>query len=80
VLAFAGGADPQDPVSNLSDLKRHFPDDRTVVFPHFGHSWSGDGGCLNQIVTDFVSRGTTKGLDNTRCASAVVVPPFPLTD
>jgi hypothetical protein len=28
-LAFAGGADPQDPVTNLSALKQHFPDSRT---------------------------------------------------
>jgi pimeloyl-ACP methyl ester carboxylesterase len=80
VLAFAGGADPQDPESNLSDLKQHFPDSRTVIFPHLGHNWSGIGGCFGQIVTDFVERGTTNGLDTTRCAGAVVVPPFPLTD
>ena len=80
MLAFAGGADPQDPVTNLSDLKRHFPDSHTVVFPHLGHSWSGIAGCFDQIVTDFVDRGTTRGLDTTRCAGAVVAPPFPLTD
>ena len=79
VLAFAGGADPQDPVGNLADLEQHFPDSRTVIFPHIGHQW-GIGGCVDQIVTDFVKRGTTKGLDTTRCSGAVVVPRFPLTD
>jgi hypothetical protein len=39
VPAFAGGADPQDSVTNLSDLKGHFPDSRTVLFPHLGHDW-----------------------------------------
>jgi hypothetical protein len=33
VLALVGGADPQDPVTNLSDLMQHFPDSRTGVFP-----------------------------------------------
>jgi pimeloyl-ACP methyl ester carboxylesterase len=80
VLAFAGGADPQDPASNLADLERHFPDSRIVVFPHLGHDWAGVGGCLDAIVTDFVDSATTKGLDTTFCADAVVVPPFPLTD
>jgi pimeloyl-ACP methyl ester carboxylesterase len=80
VLALTGGADPQDPVTNLSALSQHFPDSRTVVFPHVGHSWSGVGSCLDQMVTDFVERGTTRGLDTTRCDGAVVVPPFPLTD
>jgi pimeloyl-ACP methyl ester carboxylesterase len=77
VLAFAGGADPQDPVANLGDLRRHFRDSRTVIFPHLGHSWWGVGSCLDRIATDFVERGTTTGLD-TRCAGEVVVPPFPL--
>jgi pimeloyl-ACP methyl ester carboxylesterase len=79
-LAFAGGADPQDPVSNLSALKQHFPDSRTVTFPHLGHQWSGVGACFDQIVTDFVERGTTEGLDTTPCDGAVVVPPFEPTD
>ena len=75
VLALVGGADPQDPVTNLSDLKQHFPDSRTVIFPHVGHQF-GIGGCLYPILADFVDRGTTKGLDTTRCDGAVVVPPF----
>ena len=80
MLAFAGGADPQDPVGNLTDLERHFPDSRLVTFPHLGHQWGGIGGCLDEIVTAFVDHGTTQGLDTTRCAGAVVVPPFPLAD
>jgi pimeloyl-ACP methyl ester carboxylesterase len=79
LLALVGGADPQDPVTNLSDVKQHFPDSRTVVFPHIGHQF-GFNGCLDQIMTDFVDRGTTKGLDITRCDGAVVVPAFALTD
>jgi pimeloyl-ACP methyl ester carboxylesterase len=79
VLAFVGGADPQDPLTNLSDLNRHFPDSRAVVFPHIGHDFS-IGGCVDQMMADVVERGTTKGLDTTRCDGAVVVPPFPLAD
>jgi pimeloyl-ACP methyl ester carboxylesterase len=79
VLALVGGADPQDPVTNLSDLKQHFPESRTMIFPHIGHQFS-IGGCLYPILADFVDRGTTKGLDTTPCDGAVVVPPFELTD
>jgi pimeloyl-ACP methyl ester carboxylesterase len=78
VLALVGGADPQDPVANLSDLKRHFPDSRAVIFPHTGHRFYIDS-CVDQLMADFVAQGTTKGLDTTRCDGAVVVPPFPLT-
>ncbi|HEU0337366.1 MAG TPA: alpha/beta fold hydrolase [Gaiellaceae bacterium] len=77
VLALVGGADPQDPVANLSDLKRHFPDSRTVVFPHTGHQFH-VGGCVDPMLTDFVDRGTTRGLDTTACDGAVRVPPFEL--
>jgi pimeloyl-ACP methyl ester carboxylesterase len=79
LLAFIGGADPQDPLANLADLKRHFPDSRTVVFPHVGHSFN-IGGCVDEMMADLVERATTRGLDTTRCDGAVVVPPFPLSD
>ena len=79
VLALVGGADPQDPVTNISDLKQHFPDSRTVIFPRIGHEF-GIGGCAAEMMADVVERGTTKGLDTTRCDGAVVVPPFELSD
>jgi pimeloyl-ACP methyl ester carboxylesterase len=76
VLALVGGADPQDPLANLSGLEEHFPDSRAVVFPRVGHSF-GIGGCVDQMMAELVDRGTTRGLDATRCDGAVVVPPFP---
>ena len=79
VIAFTGGADPQDPVTNISGLKQHFPDSRTVVFPYVGHDFN-IGGCVDEIMADLADRGTTKGVNTTRCNGAVVVPPFPLTD
>ena len=78
VLALVGGADPQDPLTNLSDLKRHFPDSRAVVLPHQGHDFSWDGAC-DAVLANFVELGTTKGLDTTPCIDEVVVPPFELT-
>jgi pimeloyl-ACP methyl ester carboxylesterase len=75
VLAFVGGADPQDPVTNLSGLKEHFPDSRTIVFPRIGHDFN-IGGCVDDTMADFADRGTTEGLDTTRCDGAVVVPFF----
>jgi pimeloyl-ACP methyl ester carboxylesterase len=79
VIAFVGGADPQDPLANLSNLKKHFPDSRIVVFPRVGHSF-GIGGCVDAMMADVADRGTTKGVDTTRCIDAVVTPPFPLAD
>jgi pimeloyl-ACP methyl ester carboxylesterase len=79
VVALVGGADPQDPLTNLSDLKRHFPDSRTVILPHVGHHMSWGGGC-DGMLADFAVRGTTKGLSTSSCVSEVAVPPFELTD
>ena len=79
VLVFAGGADPQDPISNLPDLQRNFADSRAVILPHIGHNF-GLGGCVDSIITNFVTRRTTKGLITRQCDSQIVVPPFQLTD
>lgn len=79
VIAFVGGADPQDPITNLSGLKQHFPDSRTVVLPRIGHDFN-IGGCVGEIMADLADRGTAKGVDTTRCAGAVAVPPFVLSD
>jgi hypothetical protein len=46
-----------------------------VIFPRIGHQFS-IGCCLCLILADFVDRGTSKGLDTTRCDRPVVVPPF----
>jgi hypothetical protein len=80
VLALVGGADPQDPLANLSDLKQHFPDSRAVILPHTGHEFRIGGYVLFPVIADFLERGTTNGLDTTRFGVAVVVPPFELPD
>jgi pimeloyl-ACP methyl ester carboxylesterase len=77
LIAFVGGADPQNPITNLSGLKQHFPDSRTVVFPR--HDFN-IGGCVDEIMADFADRGTAKGVDTTRCEGAVAVPPFVLSN
>ena len=76
LLAIAGGADPQDPISNLPRLKQAFPNSRTIVVPHFGHSFD-LAGCLPEIVGRFVLRGNAKGID-TSCVRSLGVPAFPL--
>jgi pimeloyl-ACP methyl ester carboxylesterase len=79
VIAFVGGADPQDPITNLSGLKQHFPDSRTIVFPRIGHDFN-IGGCVDEIMADFADRSMTEGVDTTRCEGAVAVPPFVLSN
>jgi hypothetical protein len=42
-----------------------------------GHSF-GLGGCVDEILTNFVKRDTTRGLITSQCDSQIVVPPFTL--
>jgi len=76
VLAITGGADPQDPITNLPDLKRNFPDSRAVILANTAHELP-LGGCIDQITASFIDRGTTKNL-NTSCANTIAAPPFQL--
>lgn len=76
VLAIEGGADPQDPVANLPDLRRNFADSRAVIVPRAGHQF-GIGGCIGKITETFVERATTRGLD-TSCVRGLPVPQLTL--
>ena len=76
LLALAGGADPQDPISNLPRLKQLWPNGRAIVVPHLGHA-IGQEGCLGELVTRFVARGSADGLD-TRCVKKIKPPMFEL--
>jgi pimeloyl-ACP methyl ester carboxylesterase len=79
LLALVGGADPQDPLENLSDVERHFPDSRTVVLPHLGHNVTWGRAC-DAMLAEFTERGTTKGLNTSACVHEVAVPTFELSD
>jgi pimeloyl-ACP methyl ester carboxylesterase len=76
VLALVGGADPQDPVGNLTGLKQAMPRSRIVVVPEHGHV-VGNFGCLSVVVARFVDRASASGLD-LRCLRTIQPPPFVL--
>jgi len=76
VLALVGGADPQDPAANVSGLGTAMPKARVVVLPEHGHG-IGQYGCLPNLVSLFVERGSAATLD-VRCVRATKPPPFAL--
>ena len=77
LLAIAGGADPQDPISNLGAFEKSFPNSRAIVVPGEGHFGLGfeSSACLGDVISRFVDRGTVKGLD-TSCVGALLPPPM----
>ena len=76
VLAFVGGADPQDPAANLAGLAAAMPKARVVVLPEHAHG-VGQYGCLPNLVKLFVERGSAAKLD-VRCVRTTKPPPFSL--
>ena len=76
VLALVGGADPQDPAANIAGLGAAMPKARVVVLPEHGHG-VGPYGCLPNLVSLFVDRGSAATLD-VRCVRATKPPPFAL--
>jgi hypothetical protein len=78
VLALVGGADPQDPLGNLTGLRRRLPNSRVVVVHGMGHT-VGQYGCLGALVSMFVDRGGAAKLD-TSCVRGIHPQPFFVLD
>ena len=76
VLLVVGGADPQDPPSNVAHATAELPNSRTTVVPAGGHG-SVQLGCLPSVARQFIERGTAVGLD-ARCVRRYRPPPFVL--
>lgn len=76
VLLVVGGADPQDPPSNVAHATAELPNSRTIVVPAGGHG-SVQLGCMPSVARRFIERGTAAGLD-ARCVRRYRPPPFVL--
>jgi pimeloyl-ACP methyl ester carboxylesterase len=64
-LILTGQWDPVTPPAYGDAAARFLTDSLHVVVPHGGHGFGGLAGidCVENLVADFVERGTTKGLD-----------------
>ena len=72
VLILTGEWDPVTPPANGDYVARSFSNSLHVVVPHGAHGLGGLDGldCINRLSTEFVERGTAKGLD-TSCVKNV---------
>jgi len=71
-LILTGQWDPVTPPAYGDTAATYLPNSLHLVIPHGGHGFGGlDGlGCIQNLVADFVNRGTTKGLD-TSCVRSI---------
>ena len=72
VLILTGEWDPVTPPSNGDRVAKHLPNSLHVVVPHGAHGLGGlrGGECILDLMTEFVARGTTKGID-TSCVKNI---------
>ncbi|HET8783576.1 MAG TPA: alpha/beta hydrolase [Pyrinomonadaceae bacterium] len=72
VLILTGEWDPVTPPANGDFVARTFPNSVHVVVPHGAHGLGGLEGmdCVDRLTTEFVERGTAKGLD-TACVKNI---------
>ena len=72
VLILTGEWDPVTPPSNGATVAKTLSNSLHIVVPHGGHGLGGLEGidCINRILTEFIERGTTKGID-TGCVQSI---------
>ena len=73
-LILSGDLDPVTPPRWGDAMARAFRSSLHVVAPGAGHNVS-FGGCIPDLIADFVERGAVEGLD-ARCASGILRPPM----
>jgi pimeloyl-ACP methyl ester carboxylesterase len=72
VLILTGQWDPVTPPIYGDTAAKHLPHSLHVVVPHGGHGFGGLNGidCIDKLITSFVEKGSTVGLD-TSCVSSI---------
>jgi pimeloyl-ACP methyl ester carboxylesterase len=80
VLALNGGADPQDPPSNMDGAHQLWPNSLELAVPGQAHdiNWATWQSCTGPLVGAFIARGTVEDLD-TSCVASAHGQPFALT-
>ncbi|MGH9957273.1 MAG: alpha/beta hydrolase, partial [Pyrinomonadaceae bacterium] len=72
VLILTGEWDPVTPPSNGAAAARHLPNSLHIIVPDGAHGIGGLDGmdCIDRLISDFVDKGSVKGLDTT-CVKGV---------
>jgi pimeloyl-ACP methyl ester carboxylesterase len=76
-LVLSGELDPVTPPTWGLEVVKHLRNGRHIVMPGTGHGVAATA-CGNRLLTEFVDKGTTSGLD-AACVRAVQRPGFFLT-
>lgn len=73
VLLIAGALDPVTPPRLAAQVRLSVPNALVLTVPGMAHA--GAERCVEDVIAEFVRRGTTEGVD-TQCVNAIKPPPF----
>lgn len=74
-LLISGFLDPATPPSAAEEVASHLSRTRHVVARYGSHSYGGMAPCVDNIMAEFLARGSVEGLD-TACTDPIRRPPF----
>lgn len=77
VLLISGLLDPATPPRWGEEAARYLPNSLHVVIRNGSHSYSGLSPCVDNLMAEFISKGSVKGLD-TSCVERIERPPYAL--
>jgi len=78
-MLISGFVDPATPPSGADEVSRHLPNSLHVIARQGSHSYGGMSPCIDDVMADFVERGTTMGVD-TSCVARIKRPAFALPE
>jgi pimeloyl-ACP methyl ester carboxylesterase len=74
-LLISGFVDPATPPSGAEEVAKHLPNSRHVVARYGSHAYGGMSPCMDNIMAEFIARGSAETLD-TGCVEQIRRPPF----
>ncbi|MCA1659510.1 MAG: alpha/beta hydrolase, partial [Verrucomicrobiaceae bacterium] len=78
-LLISGHLDPATPASAAEDVAKHLPKSKHVVVRYGSHAYGGMSPCVDNIMADFIGRGSVEGLD-IACVEQIRRPAFVTTE
>ena len=78
-LLISGFLDPATPPRGAEEVARHLKNSRHVVVRYGSHAYGGLSPCMDNIMAEFIRRGSAEGVDSS-CVEQVRRPPFALSE
>jgi hypothetical protein len=75
VLLISGFLDSATPPENGEKVARYLPNNLHIVVRYGSHSYTGMSPCVDNVMADFILRGSSRGIE-TSCVDRIPQTPF----